>query len=277
MRLIYFIIFITLLQGCELPIMAVIPPDTPIVNPVDTSIVPEDTTSLPIVLDTCETYTEITDPAFVNTYVEITEIVTTDVIVIARTYTDTVPLDQGIGAVVDSLLSLAWPQYTHTSTVKESDPRIFTTIIDGTNDHNEFLLKTLIKYNGLKHYFGCASQAFMFAGAMTAEQFYQATRDYPSVNRVNHRGTAYDSLEYERIDTSIIRNCAAGREWAHFGWGIHADSIIQIYKVRGWNKVFSAAVPGNAERMVIDMSFMRADEGLILYYLKQGYQVITMD
>lgn len=265
-----------LIASCDMLTQAIEPDDFNY-QPVDTIAVPVDTISQPIIVDTCEEYIEITEPAFVNTTVEITDVVTTDVIVIAGQYSDTISLSSNIGTVVDSLLELFLPAYEYHTTVKATDPRIFTTIAVGTNDHHQFLLKTLLKYNGLKHFFGCNPQTFYFAGAMDVDQFCQAAIDYPSFNRINHRGTEFDSLEYERIDTTALGHCKAGRELAHFGWGIHADSIVDLYKLVGWNVVVTAAPPHGVERMVIDLSGMRADDGLILYFLQQGYQVITKE
>lgn len=234
----------------------------------------------PIVIDTCEEYIEITDPAFVNTTVEITDFVATPIIVIAGSYSDTVALTTQIGSTVDSLMKLFKPAYQYTTYAKQSDPRTFTTLIDGTNDHQQFLLKCLVKYNGLKHYFGAASQAFYFGGALDADQVLNTSIKYPSFDRANDRGTAFDSITQERIDTTRLGRsiCKAGREWWDFRWGIHADSIIQLAIDAGWNTVLSSAPDdGYVQGQTINLSDQRADDQMILYYLKLGYQVITRE
>lgn len=223
-------------------------------------------------LEMCDdTLVPVLEPAFVTTWMEILEPVSTVSLLIGNLQPFTTPLDSTIGQKVDSLLEVWKPAYTYQTAVKNDDPKVFSTIIDGTNNHNEFLLKISLRYNvtGKRHYFGATIQGFLFAGSRTYEEYLQAAIDYPSVNRFNFRETDWTPEQYDKVDSTIIGCGKLGRQWADLHWGIHNDSIAARFPAVGWG------LPSGLDGGIVDLSGMRANDELILYYLKKGHQVIT--
>jgi hypothetical protein len=236
--------------------------------------------------DSCEEYTlvEITDPAYINGYMEITEDLASSRILYVGPYIYTINPDNSdyLDDALDSLLTLWKPGIEWNVYTKDFDNRVFTIMGDGSNDHNQMLLKVYIRYNGLKHYTGWISQGYIFAGTFNAADYHKIVTKYPSVTRFNFRNTDWDSIEYERCDTAILHSSIymdscelkAGREWADFRWGIHSDSIVQLFNDRGWNTVLHAYYDVGG---TIDARRGNLTEDEILGFLQHGYQVIVKD
>lgn len=201
-------------------------PDPDIVIQIDTTvidtIIPIDT--LPLEIDTPCVPVLVTEPKFVTLYIEF------DVF-------DPFLLWQGgqvesndLADVVAAVTSLPFHIYTQ--------GKSWSVIIDGTNDHQQFQLKIFARTNGAKVYFGSASQAFIFAGALTFPEYMEVIEEYPSVDRFNFRNTEWDSLQYDQAAKNIL-NCKLGRTWADFRFNQFpvSDSLITEFQNAGWQTV----------------------------------------
>ena len=245
MKNILFIIGIIGIVSCE-PIEAILPNDWPI-HVIDNDTIPQDS----VVIDTLPTDTivpctdpiEYTDPAFVTAYWFTDDNITTDRQIIIGNHSQTVysdNLDQQ-SQIIDSLFALAWPNYNYKTYVGADNKRLFT-IIDGTNDRQQFYLKAQIRINGYKQYFGFATQAFTFCGAADPVVYNELASLYPSVNQWDFYGTDWTEDEYIKTALKVIGECKEGRWRAHFGLQPNytfPDSIIQKAIDAGWEKVLN--------------------------------------
>ena len=227
---------LTWFNSCELVNMNMVRPfDPDYVYPVDTTSqdsIPVDSIvidTLPIdtaVIDTpCIDPIEITDPAFVTLYIEF------DVF-------DPFLIWQG-GQVESNQLSDVLQAVTSQPFTIYNSGKSWAVIIDNTNDNQSFYLKIFARSNGAKVYMGAIKQGFIFAGALTFDQFKDVAIKYPSVDRFNFRATQYDSLQYIELANIILGDCKAGRTWADFRFNpFQMDpAIITEYQNAGWETV----------------------------------------
>lgn len=236
---------IALIASCELiPAIApddwaYHPPTTP-TDTTDTDTIPVDTITVP--LDTpCTNPVLITDPPFVQAYMDITDDVQTERTIIIGNYSYVVPEDDPtpLAVVIDSLWELYRPEYSYETIVSENDNRKIVTFIKGTNDRQQFYLKAQIRFNGYKQYFGFATQEIIYATPLTADQYAQKIEEYPSVARFGFYGTEYDSLQYIKLALQVLGECKQGRELADFRFNPYpmTDSIINAFEQAGWDQV----------------------------------------
>ena len=227
---------LTWFNSCELVNMNMVRPfDPDYVYPVDTTSqdsIPVDSIvidTLPIdtaVIDTpCIDPIEITDPAFVTLYIEF------DVF-------DPFLIWQG-GQVESNQLSDVLQAVTSQPFTIYNSGKSWAVIIDNTNDNQSFYLKIFARSNGAKIYMGAIKQGFIFAGALTFDQFKEVAIKYQSVDRFNFRNTQYDSLQYIELANIILGDCKAGRTWADFRFNpFEMDpAIITEYQTAGWETV----------------------------------------
>jgi len=265
-------IMITSLSSCNLgfPIVEIDPPPDPD----------------PIILDPCFPE-QITSPAFVTGYMEITDPLTTDIKIFIGPHSAVADhTDQDdLWKKLDSLFELYLPQYHYLPAISPEDIRRFSVHVDGTNDKTKFHLKTYIQYNGYRHYFGWSTQGFMYPGSLSPDAYVKQALNYPSVRLFNYWNTegepGWDSITYATIDSIILGDtCKAGREWADFRMGIHSPEMVQRFVDQGWNTVLSATTPYTDDRaysppQTVDMRGCHTSKADILYLLELGYQVIT--
>ncbi len=227
---------LTWFNSCELVNMNMVRPFDPdyVYSPVDTTnqdSIPVDSIvidTLPIdtaVIDTpCIDPIEITDPAFVTLYIEF------DVFDPFLIWQGGQVESNNLSDVVQAVTNLPFHIYTQ--------GKSWVIIIDGTNDHQQFQLKIFARSNGAKIYFGSASQAYIFAGALAFTEYMEVIEKYPSVDRFNFRNTEWDSLQYDQAAKEIL-NCKLGRTWADFRFNQFpvSDSLITEYQNAGWETV----------------------------------------
>ena len=190
--------------------------------PTDTAIID----TLPVVIDTpCLDPIEITDPAFVTLYIEF------DVF-------DPFMIWQGAQVESNQLADVVQAVTSNPYTIYNLG-KSWAVIIDNTNDNQSFYLKIFARSNGAKVYMGAIKQGFIFAGALTFDQFKEVAIKYPSVDRFNFRATQYDSLQYIELANIILGDCKAGRTWADFRFNpFEMDpAIITEYQTAGWETV----------------------------------------
>lgn len=229
MKQILFILALTFI-GCQYLNEAIRPDPDPdiVITPIDTTgtdtIIPVDT--LPIIVDTPCIPELVTEPKFVTLYIEF------DVF-------DPFLLWQG-GQVESNDLAEVVAAVTPLPFTIYMQGKSWAVIIDGTNDHQQFQLKIFARSNGAKIYFGSASQAFIFAGALTEQEYLEAAIKYQSVDRFNYRNCPYTEEQLTDISYTILADCKIGRTWSDFRWwngGTVPDSIPQAFIANGWNTV----------------------------------------
>ncbi len=269
--------------GCEGQMIDNIKPDFVFHHPPQDSIIippppPQDTTPV------CINPMQITDPAFVTGYLEITDDLFTDITLHIGPYTYEIPQDETdqIDTKLDSLFKLWHPEYKYQGAESEDDYRLMSIAVKGTNDVSIFNNHTYVTYNGLRHWFGWISQGFVFVGSVSAQQYEERAIEYPSERYFFFQGTDWDSLTYGKIDSILLGFCKEGRDWADFRWGIHSPAMVQAFKDAGWNKVLSAWDDHPMPRFAlpygtIDMRGVCISAEALHAYLDKGYQVITDD
>ena len=203
-----------------------IPQDSIVIDTLPIDTMPVDT--LPIdtlVGDTCIDPIEVVDPAFVTLYIEF------DVFDPFLIWQGGQVESSDIRDVLDAVTSLPYTVYTN--------GKSWVVIIDGTNDNQSFYLKIFAANNGAKVYMGAIKQGFIFAGALTFDQFKEVAIKYPSVDRFNFRNTQYDSLQYIELANIILGDCKAGRTWADFRFNpFQIDpAIVAQFEAVGWETV----------------------------------------
>ncbi len=179
-----------------------------------------------VVIDTpCIYPQEVVDPAFVTLYVEF------DIL-------EPVILWQG-GQVESNNLADVIEAVTSNPYTIYNQGKAWAVIIDNTNDNQSFYLKIFARSNGAKIYMGAIKQGFIFAGALTFDQFKEVAIKYPSVDRFNFRNTQYDSLQYIELANIILGDCKAGRTWADFRFNpFQIDpAIVSQFEAVGWETV----------------------------------------
>ena len=203
------------------PDLVIIPTDTIPQDSIVIDTLPIDT----VVIDTCIDPIEITDPAFVTLYIEF------DVF-------DPFLIWQGAQVESNQLADVVQAVTSNPFTIYNQG-KSWAVIIDNTNDNQSFYLKIFARSNGAKVYMGAIKQGFIFAGALTFDQFKEVAIKYPSVDRFNFRATQYDSLQYIELANIILGECKAGRTWADFRFNQFEipDSIVVMYENVNWTHV----------------------------------------
>lgn len=222
-------------------------------------------------------------PMFVTSELEIDQNFNTDLIICMGQYCDTLNWFQmaGLDTVMLHLAALYKPEYTYRVMVYDSMPPVRASIIaEGTNNHHLFLQRTYARYDKLKHYFGWAPQAYIFAGAADTTEWNEIIYTYPSVDRFNFRNMSqWDSTWFVRTALTI-EACKVGRAWADFRFNPYPmlDSVLTLYEEAGWNHVLSNFGDGPLPR-VVDLRHLRGNvpEWLIMQLLHEGHQVIVRD
>lgn len=192
---------------------------------IDTTVI--DTVIIdPLPIDTpCIDPIEITEPAFVTLYIEF------DVF-------DPFLIWQGAQVESNQLADVVQAVTSNPFTIYNQG-KAWVVIIDNTNDNQSFYLKIFARSNGAKVYMGAIKQGFIFAGALTFDQFKDVAIKYPSVDRFNFRNTQYDSLQYIELANIILGDCKAGRTWADFRFNpFEMDpAIVAQFEAVGWDTV----------------------------------------
>ena len=222
---------LTWFNSCQYLNEAIRPDPDPDLVIIQTDTIPQDSIvidTLPIdtvVIDTCIDPIEITDPAFVTLYIEF------DVF-------DPFLIWQGAQVESNQLADVVQAVTSNPYTIYNLG-KSWAVIIDNTNDNQSFYLKVFARSNGAKVYMGAIKQGFIFAGALTFDQFKEVAIKYPSVDRFNFRATQYDSLQYIELANIILGDCKAGRTWADFRFNpFEMDpAIITEYQTAGWETV----------------------------------------
>ena len=216
--------------GCQYLTEQVAPIDW-VYNPpvqVDTSVV--DTIindTLPIVVDTPCVPELVTEPKFVTLYLEF------DILEPNILWQGGQVESNDLADVVAAVTSLPFTIY--------NEGKSWAVIIDGTNDNQSFYLKIFARSNGAKIYMGAIKQGFIFAGALTFDEFKEVAIKYQSVDRFNFRVTQYDSLQYIELANIILGDCKAGRTWADFRFNpFQMDTaIINKFIAADWDNVLN--------------------------------------
>ena len=249
------------------------PADIDAPQPIDQDTVPVVDT-LPVI-DTCISLIEITDPPFVTGYMEITDVVQTDVQLIVGTHSVWITgyTALQIETTMDSLLELWKPQYTYHVYVNDQDTRLMAIIVDSTNNRQQFYLGAQLRYNGLKHYLGWNTQAFTFSGALTQDEYAAAIDKYPSMDIVNWRNTQYDSTFYISSAYKVLGVCKAGRWYANFSMNPYPiiDTIPVLFAASGWESVLHAADPDRTT----DLRTHQMSKAVLIQIAASGHQIIT--
>jgi len=200
----------------------------------------------PIEIDTCETYTEYTDPAFVGMYIKF------------DTPQDSILWEGGgissydLGEVVSHITTLP---FTYGSNQIGA-----WVVIEGTNDHKAFQLDIFTRtftepiyremdlpdtettcYSRIinaKWYFGTGKQELWASGA-TFEDFKQSINDYPSFDMFTLYGSEWDSISYVSACREILKDCHAGRRYAdlYFIPFQLEQTLIDSFYLAGWDRV----------------------------------------
>lgn len=226
----------------------------------------------------CLEDTLYTEPPFVTLDLEITDASTGDRVFCAGNYCDTIHVGEfdTQDQIVDAVMEKFHPEFHYRVFVKEDDTRRMAIIVDGTNNQNLFKSRVRIKYNGLTHFLGWCIQGFIFSGALEYPEYEKMAVNYPSVALFNHRLTAYDSLDYIRLDSIILGHCKEGRDWADFRFTPFEtpDSILQAYEDAGWNKVLHGFTDDGGP---IDVRDRCIEAHYVRGWMNQGRQVIVRE
>jgi hypothetical protein len=229
----------------------------------------------PVEQDTvCTSHTPITTPAFITAYIEMDDYLG-DRILIVGTHRDTLEPGDDIQTSLDSMIGLLLPQYTRHVYVLDTDDRLMSVIIDGTNDVNVLLGKMRIEYNGYRHHFGVISQSLIVAGSMTAAEFDEAIKRYPSFRYINWRLTAFDSVTYDIQMTAALDSihCKGGRDWFQTQFNPYEPlpQLITYAHVAGWDEV-----PEGIMGTTVELTYARVSDNLVQELLLKGASVLTL-
>lgn len=193
----------------------------------------------PVEQDTCIP-TLYTEPAFVTGVVYIDEIITTDVVMFAGSYTDTIHAGEDMADKLKNLLYLYDPAYTYQVWVSDTDWRKVCFIARGTNDHTHYNGKVRLRFNDMfsSRGFISARQAFIFNGALSYDEYNTAIDSFPSYDYINWIGTDWDSTEYDHSARKAAK-CKIGRYYANFRFNAAplAPDIPILYDSIGWEVV----------------------------------------
>ena len=235
----YFIFFsiitLVVLIACKL-----VPTDY-IISELDPPPPPE-----PVESDTCITPIEYTSPAFVNGYMEITDVLQTDMTLIVGNQSVTVSQAEWpqVDSILKSMFETVYPQYSFHVYTADYDIRRMTVIVDSTNNRQQFYLKAQIQYNGVKHYWGWTTQTYFFFDALTFDEHVAVATAYKSVNKFSFIRTTMDSSQCDYVARRIRDVCKEGREWADFTHGGPWDpALVQSFDSTGWEQVSTFGSP----------------------------------
>lgn len=221
----------------------------------------------PIVQDTvCTTYDPVLLPEFVGAYM-LMDPYQGDRILSVYPYSDTIHPGEDIGHSLDSMLQLLYPQYTIKVYVNDTDDRLISVIMKGTNDKTKLLGKLWVRYNGFRHYFGAEPQSLLTFGSMTFDEMYDAYIEFPSFRYTNHQNMVLTPDQHNKLDEVALDSlhCKGGRDWYDFFFREHPPQPehVDYALVAGWPHINH----GIGEAIEITG---RAD---LWYYLDRGYMV----
>lgn len=179
-------------------------------------------------------------PEFVTGFMEIDEIVSTNIEVWVYPHQATATEGEQIHAILDSLLNEYDPSLTYRVYQSDTDWRRMAFIAEGTLDKEHFHGEVFLRFNGHNSGwgFGVTPQAFLFAGSLTFDEYMEAADLYPSVNYFNNRNAGFTQEEEIKLARKI-RQCHLGRYWADFRFNQFQipDTIITQFEIAGWEKV----------------------------------------
>lgn len=216
-------------SSCE-PIEALMPDDWPI-HVVDNDTIPQDsvvidtlpTDTITILPDTCESLTEVTDPAFVTLYIKFDS-------------PQSNLIWEGGGQQSANLADII-PFITSNSFKAYASESGAWVIINGTNNHTQYQLKVFTRIGGAKWYMGAAKQALILPGT-NYDQFMQNATEFQSVNQFSFYGCDFDSLQTEQIARVILGDCKAGRWYADFYFSPDiSPELIDSFELAGWDRI----------------------------------------
>lgn len=179
-------------------------------------------------------------PQFVTGFMEIDEIVSTAIEVWVYPHHATAITGDQIPFILDSLLNEYDPSLTYRVYQSDTDWRRMAFIADGTLDKEHFHGEVFLRFNGHNSGwgFGVTPQAFLFAGALTFDEYMEMVGLYPSVDYFNNRNAGFSQEEEIKLALEI-RRCHLGRYWADFRFNQFQipDSIVVMYENVNWTHV----------------------------------------
>ncbi len=194
----------------------------------------------PIEQDTCTQPLLYIDPAFATGCLYIDEAVFTEMVLFVGPYTDTIQIGEDMSSKLKALLSLWHPEFTYQVYAADDDFRKVAFIAKGTNNHNLFNGKVFVRFNN--HFssrgFLTTTQAFIFNGALSFDEYQIALDSFPSYNYINWNGTNWDSLQYE-TSARKAEYCQIGRYYANFRFNAVpiSQEVVDLYEQAGWDSV----------------------------------------
>lgn len=268
----FLILWVAAIIGCQYLTEAVLPPVDPDYVAIPPPPPPD---TLPLVTDTvCTSYTPVTTPEFITAYMEMDDYFG-DRILIVASHRDTLEPGDDIQASLDSMIGLILPQYTRHVYVLDTDDRLMSVTIDGTNDKNLLLGRLRVDYNGYRHIFGCISQSLIVAGSRTPEEMEASIMAYPSFRYINWRNTDWDSTTYVKQMTIALdsAHCKGGRDWFQTQFNPYEPlpELITYAHTAGWDEV-----PEGIIGTTVDLTYARVSDTLIDQLLQQGASVLTL-
>lgn len=229
-------------------------PDDPITLPDTTA--GNDTTLIDTIISEplmvpCTLYTHISDPKFIQGYIEFDDPLTSFWVIMVDQNRDTIfpgEEDQIPGILSDFIGQHFGGSFPVRVWQNQNATRI-STIVNGTDQNTPMQLVVQVRMNGWKVYMTFSNRGLLHAGAINNIDTLLAISDlFPSARWFNLRDMGLDSISERRY---MIRNlhhelCKAGEYWADFRFNNYPpdDSILIAYKLAGWENVLSA-VTGN--------------------------------
>jgi hypothetical protein len=214
------------------------PIDT-ITNPIDSLVLPPDTP--------CVDYVHITDPAFVQGYIELDNAINPQGWILhvggsndPAPFRDTIHPGEELFLAerLQNLLSQWMPQFAHDVKTRD-DARRISVMTPGTNTTSTFNLKVWIRADAAKWFFTFNRQSFLFGGSVTLDEFLEYCKIYPSVRIYNLRDMGLDSLSERQCHLGVLRHdlCKAGEDRADWRFNNFAvdDSLEMAFIDAGWN------------------------------------------
>jgi hypothetical protein len=294
-NLLFYLILVVSLSSClweEFPV-----PFGPCIDcpePQDTVIVPPPPDSIVLPPDSCEAYTPIDTPLFIQGYGELDNPINAQGWVLnVGQYTDTVfPGEESlIDDKLDVLISAFIPQYP-AEVFARSDARRLSVLVKGTTNQLTLQLKVWIRADGAKWYLTFNDRGFLHGGSMTGDQFIEKAGQYPSMKTVNFRAiTEVDSIKERKCKLAALGICKAPPQGSRVDFRFDQweadDSLVTAFVDAGWDQIWNNAAPGEPvysrgvvigkflNQFTVDTRGHRVNDDQILYWLNQGFQVVT--
>lgn len=236
--ILFFLSFMVILSGCNELTQAIPWPDFP--EPDTTSITPPPPVP-------CTTYQHISDPKFIQGFIEIDEPISNYWVLMVGQQRDTFfPGDEGsIPGVLAGFLSNYFSgQYPVRAWANGNATRI-STIVKGTDQHTPMQLAVQFRVDGWKIFMSFSNRGLMHDGAIQDIDTLLAISDsFPSLRLFNLKDLNLDSIEERRYMIKNLHHeiCKAGEYWADFRFNNYAvdDSMKNAYKVAGWDNVLAS-------------------------------------